>query len=66
MHVRASWRLKQNIYINMLNIGTRMEDMFHYNKFYIAIQLFFPNVAFVALFFLHCNDGRLLIADIRN
>lgn len=47
------------IYINILNIGNRMEDIFHCNKFHIAIPLFFPNLAFVALFCLHCNDGRL-------
>jgi len=47
------------IYINILNIRNRMEDIFHYNKFYISLQLFFPNLAFIALFCLHCNDGGL-------
>ena len=47
------------IYNNILNNGNRMEDMFHYNKFYISIQLFFPNLALVALFCFHCDNGKL-------
>lgn len=36
-----------------------IEVIFHFNKFYSAIQWFFPNRVFVVLSYFHCNDGRL-------